>query len=108
IGPLSVLVSAGIRNHNTLQGTHMTDTLHRTTNRTSNKAALETQATPRAKPKFDPSIFAAPALTQCSIDAIRKAITAEDLRLIMVEWYDPRIVTHAPWDMWVAPEDMSP
>ena len=56
--------------------------------------------------QHDWSTHAPPEMTYYSIDALRSAISEE--RMVMVEWYDPRTVTHAPWDMYCRPEDMKP
>jgi hypothetical protein len=65
-----------------------------------------TSLTPTRPSKIDPSIYAPPAPTADSIQALRSAI--EKGKVCVVEWYDPRTVTHAPWDMYCKPQHMAP
>ena len=48
--------------------------------------------------EHDWSTHAPPEMTSHSVDALRSAISAE--KMVQVEWYDPRSVTHAPWDLY--------
>jgi hypothetical protein len=54
--------------------------------------------------EHDWSTHAPPEMTPESIAALR-SVVADDM-LVEVEWYDPRTVSHAPWDFYCRPEDM--
>jgi hypothetical protein len=48
----------------------------------------------------------APEMAPATIAALRSAFNDGDM--VMVEWYSPRTITRAPWDMWCSKWNMRP